>query len=981
MSTDLGGELMKKCLFGVLFLAAVVLAQEIQLPAISTRRVRYIGQSSNPTCNAGDYFIWSNTTDLKLKKCQNGAITDLDAGGGAGDVEAVGDCGSGECFTASGTGTTLTFHGSGSGTQTVTVPSAASGAITIPAATDTLVGKATTDDLTNKTITIPILGFYTVGTLPAAGTAGRIAVVTDAATAGSCTSGSGSEISLCRDSGSAWVPLGDGGGGAPDPHATSHEDGGSDEVTIILDAQTASSCAVGRVFFAGASGIAACDGGIVWDNTAKNLEIVGATNSFFIAKAPVGGQAGFLMRDDAGNNKWLLGKQPTSDQLFLYNTDLTKDVFTISNSTGELSFNDTVKFGDYQDLFRISAPTNPASTELRVFANDATGKLACLDSTGADCMPDGGGAYAATMSSSTTWSIPGTTHALNTADLAVFCRTDNGTAYVWVEPDDFIINKSSYDVTITWATATAGRVLILKSGGQAASLGEDSVGTTELDDDANTPLAGDLVIVETGAASFDYVTPDVGTDFSADLEEETHADEHAGDGLTYSGDQLLVQAVDSTITVGGSGIDVGAGQIGTNELDETANYAWTTYHDYTEIAAPSNPGSGIARCYAKSGAGELCCRDNLGTEICMSAGGGGGGDNITVNTTAATDANFNDTLPAAPANTINVEWQIDTGATPDNVSANVPYGSGLTVTGGDLVVDTTVVQVRSEKNSASGYAGLDGSVKLALAQGQEVWGVADLSDFASKSGSGTAALGATISTPSDGQYPKYASGDWVNSTLGAAGTGSCTNQAVTALNGDSAPTCTTLTSSYVDTSIALATGSWTTSNLLSASAPQTVQDAGVSVQAAGSAGTSVTNAGTATTLARSDHEHRTVWRVGMVQEATPTASTTSSVVLPTATLCGGSIDIGSITVATVNQGTGALTFNVARYQASGSLVGNLFLSDQSYSNVGNPLQQFTPNQNQTGTNATDYYRVVWGSSVNGQTFISAVVEGKCKNIN
>jgi hypothetical protein len=37
-------------------------------------------------------------------------------------------------------------------------------------------------------------------------------VVTDAATAGSCTSGSGTAISLCRDSGSAWVPLGDGGG-------------------------------------------------------------------------------------------------------------------------------------------------------------------------------------------------------------------------------------------------------------------------------------------------------------------------------------------------------------------------------------------------------------------------------------------------------------------------------------------------------------------------------------------------------------------------------------------------------------------------------------------------------------------------------------------------------------------------------------------------------------------------------------------------
>jgi hypothetical protein len=40
-----------------------------------------------------------------------------------------------------------------------------------------------------------------------------VAVVTDASTAGSCTSGGGSAVAFCRDSGAAWVPLGDGGGG------------------------------------------------------------------------------------------------------------------------------------------------------------------------------------------------------------------------------------------------------------------------------------------------------------------------------------------------------------------------------------------------------------------------------------------------------------------------------------------------------------------------------------------------------------------------------------------------------------------------------------------------------------------------------------------------------------------------------------------------------------------------------------------------
>lgn len=45
-----------------------------------------------------------------------------------------------------------------------------------------------------------------------------------------------------------------------------------------------------------------------------------------------------------------------------------------------------------------------------------------------------------------------------------------------------------------------------------------------------------------------------------------------------------------------------------------------------------------------------------------------GGDSISVNTVASTDAEFNDTTPAAPAGSVNVKWQ-QSGASPTSVSA------------------------------------------------------------------------------------------------------------------------------------------------------------------------------------------------------------------------------------------------------------------------------------------------------------------------
>ena len=45
-------------------------------------KLSFVPEATNPSCGAGAYYIWSNSADLKLKKCENGSITDLAPSGG-----------------------------------------------------------------------------------------------------------------------------------------------------------------------------------------------------------------------------------------------------------------------------------------------------------------------------------------------------------------------------------------------------------------------------------------------------------------------------------------------------------------------------------------------------------------------------------------------------------------------------------------------------------------------------------------------------------------------------------------------------------------------------------------------------------------------------------------------------------------------------------------------------------------------------------
>ena len=82
-----------------------------------------------------------------------------------------------------------------------------------------------------------------------------------------------------------------------------------------------------------------------------------------------------------------------------------------------------------------------------------------------------------------------------------------------------------------------------------------------------------------------------------------------------------------------------------------------------------------------------------------------------------------------------------------------------------LVTDLAAKEATANKNAANGYAGLTASTKVNAAQIQEVISSADLTDFASKSGSGTTILGTTITSPGTTHYLGWSGSNWVNRAI------------------------------------------------------------------------------------------------------------------------------------------------------------------------------------------------------------------------
>jgi hypothetical protein len=136
---------------------ALVLASSPSLTSPSFSTIVNTGTLTLPTST--DTLVGRATTDTLTNKTFNTAGTGNVFQINGNGITAVTGTGSTVVLSTLPTfGTTgVNFSGSTSGTTNLLASAVASGTLTLPAATDTLVGRATTDTLTNKTLTAPTI--------------------------------------------------------------------------------------------------------------------------------------------------------------------------------------------------------------------------------------------------------------------------------------------------------------------------------------------------------------------------------------------------------------------------------------------------------------------------------------------------------------------------------------------------------------------------------------------------------------------------------------------------------------------------------------------------------------------------------------------------------------------------------------------------------------------------------------------------------
>ena len=238
-----------------------------------------------------------------------------------------------------------------------------------------------------------------------------------------------------------------------------------------------------------------------------------------------------------------------------------------------------------------------------------------------------------------------------------------------------------------------------------------------------------------------------------------------------------------------------------------APLASPTFTGTTTIPALTlSGGAGTLECLHRNSAGVVS-----GTGSDCGSGGGGGGANASGYYLVTQTSN-------APANAVNL-GALSTGILKITVSGAV--ATPATAVAGDfptLNQNTTGTAAAASAlsaayidwNAVSGGAFIQNKPATFAPTAHNLLSAShgDTTAASAVRGDGLFAIGSTptwqrLAHPAAaGGYFKWNGTDIVASSGAAAGTGSCANQAITAANADAAPTCTTITSAYVDTSIA-----------------------------------------------------------------------------------------------------------------------------------------------------------------------------------